>query len=267
MLNYCGYFNNPFITNSFFMPNFSFGFSSTCFFTQPMFSFMPSFFIYNPMMAYNQSIFKFLLNNNSSNNADLAREVKGKPVVKTGHNSADRKEERAIRHSVSVSKVKKDLGPDFLKCTKQIAKNLNCNYKDLLALMQAESGLNPKAVNPNGGATGLIQFMPKTAKELGTSTQELKQMTPIQQLDYVEKYFVMTKKMAGYSTHDKLMGKDLYALTFLPAKAKNEVLTDSNNPKLYLPNKGLDINRDGKITKSELAQRIISHKINESIFA
>ncbi len=35
--------------------------------------------------------------------------------------------------------------------------------------MMAESGLNPKVVNRTTGATGLIQFIPKTALGLGTT--------------------------------------------------------------------------------------------------
>ena len=37
------------------------------------------------------------------------------------------------------------LDKHFLKKTKKIAKKLNCDYQDLLALMNSESGLNPKA--------------------------------------------------------------------------------------------------------------------------
>lgn len=46
---------------------------------------------------------------------------------------------------------------------------------------------------PGSGAIGLIQFMPSTAKGLGTSTSALKQMTAVDQLAYVEKYFAPYK--------------------------------------------------------------------------
>jgi len=36
-------------------------------------------------------------------------------------------------------------------------------------------------------ATGLIQFMPSTAKALGTTVEKLERMTPVEQLDYVKK--------------------------------------------------------------------------------
>jgi len=43
--------------------------------------------------------------------------------------------------------------------------------------------------SPHTKATGLIQFMPSTAKALGTSIDALKRMTPLAQLDYVRIYF------------------------------------------------------------------------------
>lgn len=154
----------------------------------------------------------------------------------------------------------------FMKRVKEVAKRINCDYKDLLAVMNAESGVNEKAVNPHGGATGLIQFMPKTAKGLGTSTHELLQMTKVEQMDYVEKFLINAKRSAGFADNEKLSGGQLYALIFLPARAKREVLTTSDES-YYKWNKGTDINGDGAITKSELDQRINRFWVNESRFA
>lgn len=153
----------------------------------------------------------------------------------------------------------------FLNRVKQIAAKINCDYKDLLAIMHSESGLNSKAVNRNGGATGLIQFMPSTAKALGTTTDALKNMTPIQQLDYVEKFFEMNlrnTKMQG----KRLSAGDLYTLVFMPAKVHGEVICQAGS-KEYAANKGLDANKDGVVTKSELGNRVIRHRVDESIFA
>ncbi len=152
----------------------------------------------------------------------------------------------------------------FLDKVKQIAKRINCDYKDLLAVMHSESGLNSKAVNKNGGATGLIQFLPSTARQLGTTTEALRNMTPIQQLDYVEKFFNMNKKAFGVGNR-KLSAGDLYTLVFMPAKINNEVITSQGSAS-YSANKGLDANKDGMITKSELANRVMKHRVNESVF-
>ena len=157
------------------------------------------------------------------------------------------------------------LTQSFLNKTKQVAQRIGCNYKDLLAVMNSESGLNSKAVNKKGGATGLIQFMPATAKALGTTTDALRNMTPEQQLDYVEKFYSMQRKNFVKSNR-QLSAGDLYTLTFLPAYVNQEVLT-SQGHKFYDANKGLDVNGDGQITKSELAQRVARKQVDESIFA
>jgi hypothetical protein len=47
----------------------------------------------------------------------------------------------------------------------------------------------PDIKNPLSKATGLIQFMPRTAKSLQTSTAALARMSAVRQLDYVEAYF------------------------------------------------------------------------------
>ena len=152
----------------------------------------------------------------------------------------------------------------FLDKVKQIASRINCDYKDLLAVMHSESGLNSRAVNKGSGATGLIQFLPSTAKQLGTTTEALRNMTPIQQLDYVEKFFNMNKKTFGVGNR-KLSAGDLYTLVFMPAKINNEVIT-SKGSSAYSANKGLDANKDGMITKTELANRVMKHRVNESVF-
>jgi AraC-like DNA-binding protein len=76
----------------------------------------------------------------------------------------------------------------FQKKLEEVAKRLKVSKADLMGIMKHESGLNPHAVNPYTGATGLIQFMPTTAKRLGTSVQELRNMSAIEQLNYVEKF-------------------------------------------------------------------------------
>ena len=167
---------------------------------------------------------------------------------------------------VTTDKVKKNLGKEFLKEVKKAAKEINCNYKDLLALLNSESSLNPKAINNRTKAAGLLQFMPSTAKDLGTSTEEILNMSATEQLVYVVKYFKIHKKIAGFKPNARLDAADLYALTFLPGRAKREILTDSSE-KYYKHNKGLDLDRDGKITKTELAARINQKRVNESIFS
>ena len=154
-------------------------------------------------------------------------------------------------------------GPEFLAKVKQIAKRLNCNYRDLLGLMNSESGIRTDAKNPKGSATGLIQFIESTANELGTTTAELRRMSPIEQLDYVERYLAKAKANAGIT--GKLTAGDLYALTFLPGRANRQVITTIGEV-YYAKNTGLDLNHDGRITKNELGQRIRNKYVSDNSF-
>ena len=153
-----------------------------------------------------------------------------------------------------VSQLDAKLGDGFCAKLEEVAKNINCDPKDLLGMMQSESGINPQAQNPNGGATGLIQFMPSTAEGLGTSTSALMNMSAIEQLDYVEKYFLVNSGNSG----QRLTGGDLYALCFLPGYFNNEVLCSSTGSTAvyYNENSLLDANGDGNITKTELGERV-----------
>ncbi|MBQ8168827.1 lytic transglycosylase domain-containing protein [bacterium] len=254
---YYGYLDYNF--DNWIMPQYNFSFATPSFVNipkPPKFNYaMPNF---SAATIDDNNFFNFLNYNNSSIKVDKnesTSEVKGQRTV--------RQERRA---ALKVAKHGDGLGPEFLAKVKQVAKNLNCNYKDLLAIMNSESGLNSKAVNKSTNATGLIQFMPATARELGTTVDAIKQMSPIEQLDLVEKYFVRMKQIAGIKPNQKLSGGDLYALVFLPGRANRETLTSSGE-KYYSYNKGLDSNNDGAITKTELSRRVARKSIDESIFA
>ncbi|AIX38009.1 hypothetical protein Syn7803US88_8 [Synechococcus phage S-MbCM6] len=163
-----------------------------------------------------------------------------------------------------VAKARVGNDKEFLKEVKRVSSKLNINPADLLGLMASESGLNPQARNKSG-ATGLIQFMPDTARELGTSTRDLYNMNRVEQMKYVEKFLLKTLPKGAS------LGQ-MYAAVYLPAFAKKDSdyvlakkggFTDSwgNHPaKWYTHNKGLDQNNDGSITIGELGERIRKKK-------
>ena len=68
----------------------------------------------------------------------------------------------------------------FLQKVRLICAKLGIEPDWLMFVMNSESGLNPAAYNPNGGASGLIQFMPDTAKGLGTTTEALRKLLRFQ---------------------------------------------------------------------------------------
>jgi hypothetical protein len=146
--------------------------------------------------------------------------------------------------------------PDFKKKLEKVASALGVRSADLTAIFKQESGINPAAVNATSGATGLIQFMPDTARRLGTTTDALKQMDGVQQLDYVYKYF----KMTGVGNGE--LG-DLYMAVFMPKYVgyPNETVLGQNGApgfsgKVYAQNKGLDRNKDGAITVADVKQSV-----------
>jgi hypothetical protein len=146
--------------------------------------------------------------------------------------------------------------PDFKKKLEKVAGALGVKSSDLTAIFKQESGINPAAVNATSGATGLIQFMPDTARRLGTTTADLAKMDGVQQLDYVYKYFKMTG--VGNGT----LG-DLYMAVFMPkyiGYPDSHVLGQNGasgfSGKVYAQNKGLDRNRDGAITIADIKQSV-----------
>ena len=147
---------------------------------------------------------------------------------------------------------------DFRERVEQIAAGLGIDPSWLMACMAFESGesFSPSVRNAAGsGAVGLIQFMPQTAAALGTSTAELAAMTAEAQLEYVADFF---RPHTG-RLHN--LG-DVYGAILWPAmigKPDDFVIfdqNDPNHPKLYLENKGLDFNHDGKVTRMEAWHRV-----------
>jgi len=136
----------------------------------------------------------------------------------------------------------------------QISRELNVCPDYLMACMAFETGetFSPSIENAAGsGAVGLIQFMPTTARALGTSTDSLKEMSAIQQLDYVKKYFLPHRYKLG-----KL--EDVYMAILYPVaigRATDDVLFKQGR-KTYNQNKGFDSNKDGKITIGEISSKV-----------
>lgn len=96
--------------------------------------------------------------------------------------------------------------PDFLDKLKIGSQKRGINPDHLLNVMAVETSgtFNPAAKNPTSSASGLIQFMASTAKELGTTTAALRSMSATKQLDYVFKYFDHYFKGKDLSTQGAL---------------------------------------------------------------
>ncbi len=125
----------------------------------------------------------------------------------------------------------------------------------LMAVMYAESGFNPAIVNRKGsGAVGLIQFMPLAAQELGVSLDLLRQLDALGQLRYVQRYLQTVRQRYG----DYHSLTDLYLGILYPRARGQEpcFVLYARPSQAYRQNAGLDENKDGAITVSDIDARM-----------
>ncbi len=147
------------------------------------------------------------------------------------------------------------VSPEFRAKVREIAARQGLDPNWYMAVMAFETGgmFRSHTRNPRSSATGLIQFVEDTARGMGTSTSALANMSEIEQLGWVEKYFDRYKNTIRNID-------DMYMAVFWPAaigRAGDFVLIDRNSqPNTYNANRELDRNQDGKITKNEAADRV-----------
>jgi hypothetical protein len=135
----------------------------------------------------------------------------------------------------------------------EICNRLQLDPNVLMAVMAFETGRTFKASQPAGAssAVGLIQFMPSTAKGLGTTTAKLAAMSDVEQLDYVEQYL---KPFTGQLKDTA----SAYMAVLWPAAVREpeSFILFAAGTKQYAANRGLDTDSDGKITKAEAASKV-----------
>jgi hypothetical protein len=170
---------------------------------------------------------------------------------------------------ILIEKLKRNKGEsiaEFERMVQNICRILEINPNWLMMVMWSESRLNAQAVNKQPGdsesaleraakrATGLIQFMPNTAINLGTTNKALYAMSAIDQLNYVYKYFKpWTGKIKNYF--------DLYFVTFFPGamgKPDDYILQTKKISAALIAkqNPGFDINKDSKVTVGEIKRKM-----------
>jgi len=174
-----------------------------------------------------------------------------------------------------LEKIPSNLKSAWEKKVIEIASYLGIYPEWLIWLMNHESGLDAQAVFKAKGdssdgytraknrATGLIGFMPSTAKSLGTTTQNLYLMNEVEQLDYVKKFF---QHYAGKFKSVVDLGK----AAFFPAmigKPRDWVLhTDSMTAQTVRNwNPPFDSNNDGQITVGEYEDYYIKKGVEQTL--
>lgn len=160
--------------------------------------------------------------------------------------------------------------PEFICELWNVGKRLGIDPNWIAGVIACESGFNHRARNhycmskqscaPACCAVGLIQFMPVAASALGTTTTALYNMSDVQQLAYVEKFYQRQRsklRSAG----------DVYMATFLPLFVGSSVMTvlgkkgsselaypGTSLDTVYVANSGLDREGKGYITVGDVHQ-------------
>ena len=142
----------------------------------------------------------------------------------------------------------------FISEVSRVSQGLGIDQNWLLRIIEFETAgsWDPAVKAPTSSATGLIQFLESTAKDLGTTTAELAGMTRAQQMKFVEKY------LSPYKGRIKNFG-DLYMAVHWPkavGKSDDYVMYEKGSD-AYAANSGLDKNKDGTVTRGETLQRVM----------
>lgn len=149
-------------------------------------------------------------------------------------------------------------GMEFIEGLLWIESQIGLKPELLLPCMKFESNISHTARNPLSSASGLIQFMSFTAINLGTTIEKIRTMDVMTQLSFVYKYFKDFDDR-GFEM-EKWDIADTYMAILWPAgigKPLDHSIFVRGAGRTYDPNRGLDANKDGRVTKREAANKII----------
>ena len=145
----------------------------------------------------------------------------------------------------------------------EIAQAVKCNPQDLMGVIYMESTFKTVPDNWNGKhAVGLIQWTDIAIKDLklncnvNYTKQDIANMSVMEQLDLAKITLLREKKVAGFADDHFLTAAELYAINYVPAGARRPNDVAHRGDGNYEGNEGLDTNRDGYITHSELDARV-----------
>jgi len=148
---------------------------------------------------------------------------------------------------------------DFLAKAKEISKEVPITVSEILSRAYGESAFNPIEENKSGHV-GLFQFGEKAAKDVGTSTEQILEMTPVQQLEVFIK-FAKRRKSYDYASHVLPVTAPYPKEAVIGTReVSNFYRVDENIRKrcsftpqtFYNQNWVFDMNNDGLITKEEI---------------
>lgn len=136
-----------------------------------------------------------------------------------------------------------------------IADQLGLDANNIMGIIAFETGETfSSSIRNRAGAPywGLLQFGDAAAADMGTTTAALRAMTPEDQLNYVYKYFALRGIRNGRGLSDMYM-----SVLWPVAVGKPDSFVLWTSPSIaYKQNAGLDLNRDGMITKGEASAKV-----------
>jgi len=191
----------------------------------------------------------FLPGNDSETGAVERNLVDRNQILRTGLNNtfAANAQNRFDYNQIQGVRNNRFVTAEFLNGVENMAERLGTRPEYILSVMSFETGGTFDPAKRNGiGATGLIQFLPGTAEGLGTSTDRLAQMSSVEQLRYVERYFDQPNFRGRLGS---LEGLYTAVLSGRARQNSNDVLF-TRGTRAYEQNP-LDWNNDGQITAGE----------------
>ena len=168
------------------------------------------------------------------------------------------------------NKVPASYRTDFINKVKEIAPRVVLDSNWLMAIMNFESaGTFSPSITNSLGYVGLIQVGESARKTLGVTQEQLKAMSAVEQLDYVEKYYNMYKgKYKSYV--------DAYFAVFFPlaiGKPDDWVIEGGGltAKQIYDANPAFANVKDGKLrvweVKKTMIERLPSQWLKDGSFS
>lgn len=137
-----------------------------------------------------------------------------------------------------------------------ICDELNISADAVSAVIAHESGWNPAAKNPKGSASGLIQWIESTARGMGTTTDAIRAMPTLRQLDLVRRYYAPARGRIR-TPGDALMWAFLPAFLGKPADFTiGQQGAEGKSGQYYAWNAGFDREKKGYITVADVTRSI-----------
>ena len=190
------------------------------------------------------NIFTFTLLNWNNNNAR---------IVSSASLVSNQKQESLYLMSKATSYVYDT--DKFESKVRKVSRKLGIPPEWLMSVMYSESKFDASARNSKGsGATGLIQWMPATAKDFDITVEKLRNLNHIEQLDFVYKYMNRVRKK--YGSFDSLTEVYL-AILYPKAIGEDYCYTLYASPsRSYKMNTILDENKDSRVTVKDIDDRM-----------